>query len=105
MRQQQPTAVNGTGIVHRTSAEISKHLEEQEKSGISVKDYCEMFELDEALFLTWQKGAEEEGEDLGGFARIELVNKGGSKKPVLFAEIGRLKLYKEVSVDYLKQLL
>jgi hypothetical protein len=41
----------------------------------------------------------------GGFASIEVISNVMDPKPQLFAEVGSIKLYKEVSAEYLKKLL
>jgi len=48
MEQQQP--VTGKTVVRRSEEEILKHLGDQEQSGLTVKEYCEMFDLVEPTF-------------------------------------------------------
>jgi hypothetical protein len=48
--------VNGSAVkqrIHRSEEEILKHLSDQEESDISVKDYCEMFDINETTFYSW----------------------------------------------------
>jgi len=40
-----------------------------------------------------------------GFASIEVVGGNSSSHPQLFAEIGTIRLYKEMPVEYLKALI
>jgi transposase-like protein len=74
---------NGSAVkkrIHRSEEEILKDLSEQEESEISVKEYCEMFDINEATFYSWikkyRKSEEEEKgsrNDGTGFATIEIV--------------------------------
>jgi hypothetical protein len=106
MEQQQHVAVNGKNIIRRTEEEILKHLSDQEQSGFSVKEYCEMYEILEQTFYSWiKKYRNRSEEEIKGFDRIEVVPAFSSSKPQLFAEVGSVKLYKEVSAEYLKALL
>jgi transposase-like protein len=112
MEQNQQMA-GGKSIVRRSEEEILKLLNEQEQSGLSVKEYCEMFDIVEQTFYGWAKRYRSKGvEDAkdqaavsGGFASIEVVPTLVHDKPQLFAEIGNIRLYKEVPAEYLKTLL
>jgi hypothetical protein len=102
MEQQQ----TGKSIVRRSEEEILKHLDEQEKSGFTVKEYCELSEINEATFYSWLKKYRSKPEDeQKGFAQIEVTPTLVNRKPSLFAEVGNIKLYKEVPAEYLKTLL
>ena len=111
MEQNQQVA-GGKSIVRRSEEEIQKILNEQEQSGLSVKEYCEMFDLVEQTFYGWLKryrskvaeDAKDHVAGSGGFASIEVVPTLVNERPQLFAEIGSIKLYKEVSAEYLKTL-
>ena len=106
MEQQHQGSVNGKNIIRRTEEEILKHLSDQEQSGFSVKDYCEMCDIIEQTFYSWVKKYKSRGEEeVRGFGRIEVVPTISSSKPQLFAEVGSIRLYKEVSAEYLKALL
>jgi len=98
---------NGTAVikqrVHRSEEEIFRLLDEQEKSGFSVKEFCELSEINEQTFNSWIRKHRNKGEE-EGFATIEIIPS-REVKPQLFAEVGNIKLYKEVSADYLKALL
>lgn len=113
MEQNQQTAGSKL-IVRRSEEEILKYLNEQEQSALTVKEYCEMYDIAEPTFYGWvkryrSKPAEEGVKDLdagtGGFASIEVVPTLVQDRPQLFAEIGNIKLYKEVPAEYLKSLL
>lgn len=106
MEQQNQPAVNGKSIIRRTEEEILKHLTDQEESDFSVKEYCEMFGIIEQTFYSWLKKYRNKPEDeIKGFASIEVVPALVDTRPQLFAEVGNIKLYKEVSAAYLKTLL
>ena len=88
--------------VHRSEEEILKHLADQEEGEFSVKEYCEMMEINEQTFNSWVKkyrGREEEK----GFAHVQIIP--SSPKQELFAEVNGIRLYKEVSAEFLKALL
>lgn len=101
MEQQQQV---GKPMVRRSEEEILKHLSDQEQSEFSVKEYCEMFDIVEQTFYSWIKKYRSKPEDPAGFAQIEVIPT-FSSRPQLFAEVGNIKLYKEVSAEYLKTLL
>ncbi len=99
--------INTPRRIVRTEDQILSILEEFDKSGFSVKDYCEVSDINEATFYTWLKKyrPKSDQEDIKGFATIEVTPTLVHARPVLFAEVGGIKLYKEVSADYLKSLL
>jgi len=104
MEQQQP--VTGKTVVRRSEEEILKHLGGQEQSGLTVREYCEMFDLVEPTFFSWIKKYRcKPEEEIKGFATIEVVLALIPGRPQLFAEVGNIRLYKEVSAEYLKSLL
>ena len=104
MEQQTQMSSNGKSVIRRTEEEILQHLREQEDSGFSVKDYCEVSEINEATFYSWVKKYRGKSEDPAGFTAIEVVPTSGAR-PQLFAEVGGIRIYKEVSPSYLKSLL
>jgi transposase-like protein len=99
---------NGSAVVkqrvHRSEEEILKLLEEQEQSGFSVKEYCEVSDINEATFYSWIKKYRKSEEEEKGFTTIEIIPS-KETKPQLFAEVNGIKLYREVSAEYLKALL
>lgn len=100
-----------TGIVRqrtvRTEEQILTILEEYEASGFTAKEYCELSEINEATFYSWIRKYRSKGEteEPKGFATIEVIPTLVHTRPQLFAEIGNIKLYKEVPAEYLKTLL
>lgn len=96
--------------MRRSEEEILKYLNEQEQSGLTVKEYCDMYDIVEQTFYGWIKRyrgkVAEDVKDLAseprGFASIEVIPALVPDRPQLFAEIGNIRLYKEVPADYLK---
>lgn len=86
----------------RTEEQILNLLEEFEKSGFTAKEFCEVSDIHEATFYSWQRKYPKD--DVKGFATIEVVP-ARVERPELFAEIGNIKLYKQVSAEYLKTLI
>lgn len=87
--------------IQRSEQEILKMIDEYEKSGFNLKEYCEVSELNEQTFSTWLRKYKRSSED--GFTTIEIVPSKNSA--LLFAEVNGIRLYKEVSAEYLKSLL
>jgi hypothetical protein len=103
-QQQQPSATRQRTV--RSEEQILAILDEYDKSGYSVKEYCEVSDINEATFYSWIKKYRNKPEDdVKGFASIEVVPTFVDRGPQLFAEIGNIRLYKEVSAEYLKTLL
>jgi transposase-like protein len=101
---------NGSPVKQRTvrsEEQILTLLEEYEKSGFSAKEYCELGEINEATFYSWLRKyrSKSESEEPKGFAAIEVIPTLVTSRPQLFAEVGKIKLYKEVPAEYLKTLL
>lgn len=88
-------------------------LKDQRQSGQSVKDYCQANGMSEKTFYRWINKygdprpvkRKRKVQKKGGFASIEIVRNVVDSNPQLFAEIGNVRLYKEVSAEYLKKLL
>jgi len=98
---------NGSAVkqrIHRSEEEILKHLKDQEESGFSQSEYCQMYDINEQTFSSWVRRFKKGEEGAVGFTAIEFTAPKESK-PRLFAEVNGIKLYKEVSADYLKALL
>jgi hypothetical protein len=70
-----------------------------------VREYCELSDINEATFYSWVKKYRKPEDDVKGFAQIEVIPTLLHNKPQLFAEIGTIRLYKEVTAEYLKTLL
>lgn len=87
----------------RTEEQILSILDEYEKSGFTQKEFCEVSDINEVTFYSWLKKYRAKQDDVKGFATIEVVSAPVSG-PQLFAEVGNVKLYKEVPAEYLKVL-
>ena len=109
-RQQVGTTV---AKIRRSKQQAMDCLKDQRQGGQSVKEYCQANGMSEKTFYRWlnkygdlrptKRKRKVQGK--GGFASIEVVNKVVDRSPELFAEVGNVKLYKEVSAEYLKKLL
>src|SRR6476660_3142230 len=85
----------------RTEEQILSILDEFDKSGFTQKEYCELSDINEVTFYSWMKKYRRtNGEEPKGFAAVEVIPTFVHAKPQLFAEVGVIKLYKEVSADY-----
>lgn len=99
---------------YRSAEQIEKCLNDQAQSGLTIKAYCEANGMSEKNFYRWTKkyrGRKVKRRKRNqaakvGFEKIEVVQDNGIHvRPSLFAEIGNLRIYKEVPVEYLKALL
>lgn len=90
----------------RSEEQILQLLEEYEGSGFTLKDFCEVSDINEATFYSWMKRfrPKPSSEEVKGFASIELVPSVGTSN-TLFAKIGKLEIHKEVSAEFLKSLI
>jgi hypothetical protein len=105
MEQRVPNGAGKPRAV-RTEEQILALLEEFDGSGYTVKEFCEVCELNEATFYSWlRKYRQRPEEEIKGFATVEVLPVVTPAKPALFAEVGAIRLYKEVSAEYLKSLL
>ena len=100
--------------IHRSVEQIEKCLDDQVQSGLSILAYCKAKSICANNFYRWTK--KYRGRKIkprknipkaeAGFAKIEVVQADAANQlPSLFAEIGNLRIYKEVPVEYLKALL
>jgi hypothetical protein len=98
----------------RSAQQILQFLAGQAESGLTITAYCKANGTSEKNFYRWAKKYRDKPLKRcrkpqainDGFAKIEVLQAAiTSDKPSLFAEIGNLRLYKEVSVEYLKALL
>jgi hypothetical protein len=103
MEQNQNGSVTKQRIV-RTEEQILSILEEYEKSGFTQKEFCEVCDINEVTFYSWLKKYRSKSDELKGFVAIEVLP-ADEQKQKLFARIGKLELYKEMPVEYLKALL
>ena len=108
--QQQPAISK----VRRSSQQILECLREQRQGGLTVKEYCLANAISEKTFYRWQKvygkqrkkKRKKQSKSRSGFATIDVIGSVvAAIKPQLFAEIGNIKLYREVPAEYLKTLL
>jgi AraC-like DNA-binding protein len=112
MEQQQQMPAAGSKI-RWSKQQAMDCLKDQRQGGQSIKEYCQTNGMSEKTFYRWLKkygGPKPEKrkrqyQKRGGFASIEIVSNVIDRSPQLFAEVGNVKLYKEVSADYLKKLL
>ena len=89
----------------RTEEQILAILDEYDKSGFTQKEYCELSDINEVTFYSWLKKYRKTGNDEPkGFAAVEVIPTLVHSRPQLFAEVGSIKLCREVSADYLKAL-
>jgi transposase-like protein len=95
--------------IQRIEQDILRMIEEYAKSGFSVKNFCEVSDVSETTFHAWlkkyrtkQNSTRIEGTD---FAKLEVRPVLVESRPELFAEIGNIKIYKQVPAEYLKALL
>jgi transposase-like protein len=87
----------------RSEEQILSQLEEFEKGGFTIKEFCELIDIHETTFYSWLRKYRKDGSNDGnGFATIEVV--ASESRPELFAEVGNIRLYKQVPVEYLKAL-
>jgi hypothetical protein len=98
---------------YRSAAQIEKCLNDQTQSGLSIQAYCKAKGMCANNFYRWTKKYRDRKikrrkniqTAQAGFAKIEVLQGDGAKHPSLFAEIGNLRIYREVPVEYLKALL
>jgi hypothetical protein len=93
----------------RTREEIIVMMEEFTSSGaMTVKEFCEMQEITRATFYNWQKiyrGDLPQKQGQSAFVSLRVTPQGEQgTHPVLFAEVKGIRIYREVSAGYLKEL-
>jgi len=82
-------------------------LEEHEKSGLSIKAFCDNNNIATASFHNWKKkygGSKVKPSRDPGFASLHIIPVAPVAE-VLFAEVKGIKIYQRVEAVYLKQLL
>lgn len=92
--------------IFRTKEQILGLLEDQQKSNLSVKIFCEQSGISNATFFNWRKkfGGGSHGQSISGFASLQATHQMPSA-PRLFAEAGGIKIYQFVDAAYLKELI
>lgn len=102
-----------SGRIRRSKQQAMNCMKEQQQSGQSVKEYCQANGMSEKTFYRWvnkfgdpkPRKRKKKGRTQSGFASIEVIGNTVNPGPQLFAEVGNIKLYREVSAEYLKKLL
>ncbi|MDD7888325.1 hypothetical protein [Flavivirga sp. 57AJ16] len=91
--------------------QIIQMMEDFESSeSVTVKEFCEMHDIGPSTFKTWNQVYENRHQkhvQPGGFVPLEvqLPKEERLDAPLLFAEVHGIRLYREVSAEYLKALL
>ncbi|MGZ5218443.1 MAG: IS66 family insertion sequence element accessory protein TnpA [Chitinophagaceae bacterium] len=88
----------------RTRQQIDELLVEFSKAGCTVKEFCEARQISKAAFHRWQSGLNYKSssrEKEGGFAEMVIDSSVSS----LFAEVNGIRIYRQVTAGYLKELL
>jgi hypothetical protein len=93
--------------VQRSEAEIRSILKEHDSSNVSVREFCEIYEIHEATFYNWRNKYGPKSERTSGFIEMELG--GTTAGSPLFAEIelpgkGIIRLFQKVEPSYFKAL-
>ncbi|WP_205514553.1 IS66 family insertion sequence element accessory protein TnpA [Longitalea arenae] len=93
----------------RTAQEMFSLIQEQQAGELPVKTFCEQKKISETCFYYWRKkyvndASSVVGQPTENFSLLEL-NDDAHNSAQLFAEYNGLKLYKEVPVSYLKELM
>lgn len=92
-----------------TQHQMFSLIEEQQSGKMTVKEFCERNSISEARFYYWRKkymDVTKPGDELqlGGFSLLH-VDEESQKDAMLFAEYKGMKLYQQVPVSYLKELM
>lgn len=84
-------------------------IEEQQAGQLPVKAFCELKKMSEACYYYWRKKYMNEAKPANEphAENFSLLQLGGDEQngATLFAEFKGLKLYREVPVSYLKELM
>jgi hypothetical protein len=100
--------MDGTSKQRKTEQEIIQLMEEFEKSdSITVKEFCEMQDISNATFYNWQKmyRSRQNENDVNGFVSLDVFTSAEERsESSLFAEVKGIKLYRQVSASFLKEL-
>lgn len=91
----------------RTEEQILSILEEYDSSGFTPKEFAELSDINDATFYSWLKKyrSKPEEKEIKGFVKMEIAPAFKETMPALFAQIGNIKIYKELPVEYLKALI
>lgn len=89
----------------RTRQQIDELLVEFSKAGCTVKEFCAARQISKAAFHRWQsrlKYKSLSAEKGGGFAEVVIDS---SSAGSLFAEVNGIRIYRQVTAGFLKELL
>ena len=93
--------------IRRSKQQIEDLLNEFEKSGSRVKDFCKLHNISTGNFHKWKsryKVVVVKKKTRFGFTKLDVVNS-SLVAPGLFAEVKGIKIYQPVSASFLKDLL
>lgn len=106
MDQQQQVTGNGISVIRRLEEQLFSLIDEYEKSGFTVKDFCGVSETNEGTFYFWiRKYRSKPDDEVKGFAQVDLIPTIVQSRSQHFSEVGSIKLYWEVPAEYLHALL
>jgi len=85
-------------------------IAEHESSEMTVKDFCELYDMAQGTYYYWQKKyhaslEEKRPSSPGGFRLLEVEQSPAFEEDGLFAEYRGIKFYRAVSVDFFKALI
>lgn len=88
----------------RSKRQILNLLREFDNSqGITAKDFCKQHQISEGTFYSARKRNNSPSQQPTGFIALPVA--GSKENPaILFAEVGKIRLYQQVPADYLKAL-
>ena len=90
----------------RTEEQILCILDEYDSSGFTAKEFAEVSDINDATFYSWlKKYRTKPDQEPGGFTTIEVTPVFDKPSASLFAKVGQIEVYKEVSAGFLKSLL
>ncbi|NJO24655.1 MAG: transposase [Bacteroidia bacterium] len=89
----------------RSTHEILGLLDEFEKGGVSVKEFCIRHNISKAAFHKWQSRHKSNTDEQPGFADLHIIPQVANIHAALFAEVKGVRIYQPVSVSYLKELM
>jgi hypothetical protein len=93
----------------RTAQEMFSLIQEQQAGELSVKAFCDLKKISEACYYYWRKkymnDAESSSEPHAKKFNLLQFEENGQDNTTLFAEYKGLKLFREVPVSFLKELI
>lgn len=101
--------MDGMSKQRKTEQEIIHLMEDFEKSGaLTVKEFCEAYEISNATFYNWQKvynrSKSQSDDEAGAFVPLDVMLPAEHPERAVFAEFKGLRFYQEVSASFLKEL-